>query len=134
MNLDNYGSREACQRLHDAGIVLETDMNWVKCKDGMWVFMFIGDVGKHAIGEVETWISAPSLAEILRELPVYFDIDQCFQPNLVKVADDNKGVMYSAFYSLIVRKLPVPACYQSANPTDALIELRIWLEERKEGT
>ena len=144
MNPLNYASLEASKRLVEAGIVLGTEVCWSP------IFDFnMSSVGKPV--PIKDWelmhrehinssmwalkaIPAPSMAEVWRELPVYFDIDQCFQPNLVKVADDNKGVMYSAFYSLIVRKLPVPACYQSANPTDALIELRIWLEERKEGT
>ena len=123
MNSLNYGSREACERLFKAGIVLETE-HWHGWDGRIY--------RKDEVPYGTARVPAPSMAEVWRELPVYFEVDMCFQPNLVKVADDTIGVMYSAFYSKINNERPVPACYQSTNPTDTLIYLRIWLEERKE--
>ena len=129
MNPLNCGSLEACQRLQAAGIVLKTDYKWSKTIYSDYE-LCNRDAHLHAI-EIHSF-PAPSMAEVWRELPVYFEVDQCFQPNLVKVADDSKGMMYSAFYSHIDNKRPVPACYQSSNPTDALIDLLIWVGQRKE--
>ena len=125
MNPDNYGSREACQRLVDAGIVLETEFYHSTKGWGIVTKKY-----KESYPE-DPCVPAPSMAEVWRELPVYFEVDMCFQPNLVKVADDTIGVMYSAFYSKINNERPVLACYQNTNPTDALIYLLIWVRKGK---
>ena len=130
MNSLNYGSREACERLFKAGIVLETDFYW--CDNLGWVTLR----PKEDIPiESCDWkiYPAPSMAEVWRELPIISKgpSPSLFIPYLVKVADDSEGVVYSAFYA-VGEERPVPVVYQNSNPTDALIDLRIWLEERKE--
>ena len=101
MNELNYGSREACERLVKAGIVLETEKMWIyarhiplKGADKSWKLF-----DRQSLMAIEATdqrpdciLPAPSMAEAWRELP------------------------------------------ENTNPIDALIYLRIWLEERKEGT
>jgi hypothetical protein len=62
MNPNNYGTLEACQRLVDAGIVLETDFYWARRSSVMERelvargYIMYGDP-----------IPAPSMAEVWRE-------------------------------------------------------------------
>ena len=107
MNTNNYGSREACQRLVDVGIVLETEAHWIKYGPE-WELKFRQGV------DAEYGIPAPSMAEVLRVLPIGATIEKA-------------GNCYHAFvvieggYGRIIR----------ANPADTLIDLLIWV--RKEG-
>ena len=128
MNPLNYCTLPYAQKLQAAGIVMDTQKNWVKCKDGIWVFMFIGDVGRHAIGEVETWISAPSMYEAWMELPgklstqwaeYYLLIGKDEEETVVEYRDTHWNLLGGSRHS-------------NVNPTDALIDLRVWLEGRKE--
>ena len=63
MNELNYASLEASKKLHEAGIVLETDALWSLFLDG---FHLIMKTELHPL--VENY-PAPSMAEVLRELP-----------------------------------------------------------------
>jgi hypothetical protein len=65
MNPNNYGSLEASQRLHAAGIVLETEKVW-GFRDGIWSLF---DRAGIDLEEVIKHIPAPSPAEVWRELP-----------------------------------------------------------------
>jgi len=107
MNELNYASREASQRLVDAGIVLETEAIWSLFYDG-WRLVLRTEL--HPL--VEDY-PAPSMAEVWRELP---DTTQII---LIK-----RGVFHVVHYAS-------NAIYTRKNPTDAMIELLIWV--RKEA-
>lgn len=111
MNQLNYGSSEACKRLVDAGIVLETDFYHTENEDG----------SNYAIRPKEdrekyVYCPAPSMAEVWRELPVgrtlytLFDGDECF---FWYTNSGGAGKVFS-----------------NTNPTDALIDLLIFARGR----
>ncbi len=119
MNPLNYGSLEACQSLVEKGIVLETEAVWYSVYGNNKKFL-VSDVEYQRIADkhsrdVFTSIPAPSLAEVLRELKeLSFSIR--LQKNgtfLIWLEDDT--------YEEI-----------NKNSTDTLIELLIWVRERKE--
>ena len=100
MNTQNYASLEASKRLHDAGIVLETDVVWARDENGV----------------LES-CPAPSMAEVWRELPD--DIDG---HELGMGKED--GESYVFYKSL--KDFPY-----NTNPTDALIDLLIWVRSER---
>jgi len=116
MNESNYGTLEACKKLVEKGIVLETEAGWYKifrpgCHDFDMVLSarsgnekFYGDN-----------YPAPSMAEVWRELKeLSFSCRlQKDGSYLVWLEDDT--------YEEINR-----------NPTDALIDLLIWVKEQKD--
>lgn len=137
MNEQNYASLEACQRLVKAGIVLETEAAWillpnlyVTLADGsspkFWQLISKDNpayrVGLHR--DYET-IPAPSMAEVWRELPKRHRAKNFGLCPLIMLAGDNDETI---------------VCYGSAslaqivndNPTDALIDLLIWVRKEKE--
>ena len=130
MNPLNYGTREACQRLVDAGIVLETEFTWGHCimkKADYWI---IQPNSCHFLnGEPE--YPAPSMAEVWRELhkltmDFYLSIHPpetllTVEPSIFKMTEVT--YLYNT-YSLAKHFL-------STNPTDALIELLIWARKEK---
>lgn len=59
----NYGSREACQRLFDKGIVLETDAEWCQLSNGIGIYLRT----QFKEGIFIVLAPAPSLAEVMRE-------------------------------------------------------------------
>ena len=109
MNNLNYASFEASKRLVDAGIVLETDFYWARDSNG-WYLRTYGTYER----EVLESIPAPSMTEVLEELPN----NTAFLKNKVYYASvggsDNE---YKEFVG--------------ANPTDALINLLIWVRKEK---
>lgn len=111
MNNLNYASLEASQKLHDAGIVLETDWYWVKLitKEG-WVLSTLDNV----VLKFYESIPAPSMAEVLKELPN----NTAFLKNKIYYA--STGGKDNAYKEFI-----------STNPTDALINLLIWTRKEK---
>ena len=110
MNELNVGTREACQRLVDAGIVLETDYYW--CRDDS-VGWYIRDESTFTF-DVHESIPAPCFAEVWRELP----IGTRFQKG-EKASYAWKGGEWNESLQC------------ENNPTDALIELLIWVERQK---
>lgn len=124
MKTYNYGSHEVCQRLVDAGIVLETEAWWGMISNNQWILQK-GD-SKYKASNV--LVPAPSMVEVWRSLPLYTnDIGQYMLPNLVKVSFD----LYSAFYSNCDGDRPVPQVYQNNKSTDALIDLLIWVRTKE---
>ena len=107
MNTQNVGSLEACQRLVDAGIELETEAYWIRVANSP---MMLVD-NRHGADE---YYPAPSMTEVLEELPN----NTAFLKNKVYYASvggsDNE---YKEFVG--------------ANPTDALINLLIWVRKEK---
>ena len=123
MNPNNYASLEASNRLVEAGIVLETDCIWVKWysdnyPQGEWRLKY------KALIQVEEFTEqypAACFTEVWRELP-----DQVSRAGVISEAKalighkDNQEAMYWPH-----------AVYINTNPTDALIDLLIWV--RKEA-
>ena len=129
MNTNNYASLEASKRLVDAGIVLETDFYWTEVTRGtgklekncfapggyceglqqVWeaVYKPNGVIGENI------W-SAPSMAEVWRELPERTSIRKTELCACVWI--ENGGPKWDMI---------------NTNPTDALIDLLIWVTEQK---
>jgi hypothetical protein len=126
MNELNYTTLEVSQRLYEKGIVLETEKVWALNE---WPVT----IDSHVIYK-EEWrlidrpmigykkqIPAPSMAEVWRELPDHLDSPLS---DLV-ITKDSMGIT-TCFYK-------VGHECESTNPTDALIDLLIWVvEQRKE--
>jgi hypothetical protein len=114
MNEQNYGSFEACKRLYDAGIVVETEAVW--CKYGNnWSIGYRGLVEDDP--RKRPFIPAPSMAEAWRMLPD--KIDGGYELALFKIMNGNQAGYIRE--NTIFRPL-----FFSVIPTDALIDLLIW--------
>jgi hypothetical protein len=143
MNPNNYGTRDACQRLVDAGIVLETEAVWIADEyppfgSSMKILLkwdlrnkkelIFANFGKLPDGI----IPAPSMAEVWRELPPqigdgYLELGKneiegttwaCYVEN-INDCDEHDEVDHGL--------------QKNTNPTDALIDLLIWVKAQKEG-
>jgi hypothetical protein len=131
MNPNNYGSLEACQRLVAAGIVLETENVWAFVP----ILRMVGGIEGNPPGKWELiqkplfpykdQVPASSMADVWRELPECIAADDVTWAFLTmgKMGDMTK-VSYGPSWNALQGFL-------NTNPTDALIYLRIWLEERK---
>ena len=105
MNELNYASLEASKKLHDAGIILETDAVW-EGKEGQ--------TRLNLKANCPDGFPAPSMAEVLEELPN----NTAFLKNKIYYASTGgKDNVYKEFIS--------------TNPTDALIDLLIWTRKEK---
>ena len=113
MNTQNYASLEASKRLHDAGIELETDFVWRLGADG-WKLL-TKDWVRDMMSNTYESLPAPSMTEVLEELPN----NTAFLKNKVYYASvggsDNE---YKEFVG--------------ANPTDALIDLLIFVKQQQQ--
>ncbi len=117
MNTQNYASLEACQRLVDAGIVLETEKAWFFSTTG-WELVDRHD--KHKVNK--HYLPAPSMAEVWRELPWVTDNYGLISMNKA----DN--VTYCGYRKGLAIREPK---FESNNPTDALIDLLIFVRNEK---
>ena len=109
MNELDYGSREACQRLVDAGIILETEFYWF-----YWNEKWHGhDAGTY---KVQKKIPRPSMAEVWRELKT----DTIFHFSITNGVTDIWPLLPEGDYRPL---------FKNTNPTDSLIDLKIWLSE-----
>ena len=109
MNTQNVGNFEACKRLVEAGIVLETDFYWARDSNGWYLRTYVTYER-----EVLESIPAPSMTEVLKELPN----NTAFLKNKIYYASTGgKDSVYKEFIS--------------TNPTDALIDLLIWTRKEK---
>lgn len=108
MNPNNYASLAASKRLVEAGIVLETEVVWAT--DGLdWVLMSRDRCGSWMQG-----IPAPSMVEVWRDL-----LDITISIRLQK----------DGLYFLFLADDTFES-YRD-NPTDALIDLLIWVRKEK---
>jgi hypothetical protein len=118
MNQLNYGTLEACQRLHEAGIGIKTENVWFFSTTG-WelVDRYIQHpVNKH-------YLPAPSMAEVWRELPCYHNSGVFGNlPLIMCKSDQGTAVGYGEM--LLMQTV-------NTNPTDALIDLLIWVRKRE---
>jgi hypothetical protein len=117
MNELNYGTKEACQRLYDAGIVVETEAVWRFDKDKD--VYFLTNCNPMSI---TTDIPALSMAEAWRELPDWID-----DYGTLEITKFNDALTCGYHKGLAVRK-PV---FKNHNPTNALIYLLIWVTKEK---
>ena len=127
MDQNNYGSREACQRLVDAEIVLETDFVWVdiplqKKPFNNWVLISNEEYRK----VFNTCASYPalSMSEVWRELPDTYSSREIAYLRIAKLENGDTVCGYLSY------KEPLQI-YQNINPTDALIDLLIWVRKEK---
>jgi hypothetical protein len=130
MNTNNHATLEACQRLHDAGIVLEADF-YFKDFDGEISFVsrkvrdiWLAEVARGDASPLAVFIPAPSMPEVWRELPEGIngdDLDMWKAGGLTNVTYLGANLNLSRFVA------------RNTNPTDALIDLLIWVKAQKEG-
>jgi hypothetical protein len=114
MNKDNYATLEASKRLVDAGIVLETEKYWYQDVHGWYLGLTPTVLGKHT----PKHISAPSPAEVLRELPEQTYLKKSRHFYLARLHDKDE----------------IGKTASNTNPTDCLIDLLIWtVQQKKEG-
>ena len=127
--MNDYASLEASKRLVDAGIVLETEFSYYQEKPSsnpnIHSFGFLQEEmefkrlfsgGETLSGNKNLYnqvIPAPSMAEVWRELPS----DCIVQTGIQTYATAGFGMKDKDFYSI--------------NPTDALIDLLIWVRKEK---
>ena len=115
MNSNNYGSREACEKLFKAGVVLETEHCWYP---SIFLDKWLLKNSKWKDGKK---LPAPSMAEVWRKLP---------EEAILHIYFDSRGTVIE--YRLASLTICVAKTVYDTNPTDALIDLLIWV--RKEGT
>lgn len=125
MNPLNYASLEVSKKLVDAGIVLETEAYWWKAHQRIdWILQYknvgIGDMLTQSVN----CIPAPSMAEVWRELPEGFQ-----QSRSCPVFWVEAEIHYAAYMQDFRITSPY---FNSTNPTDALIDLLIWVKENKD--
>lgn len=118
MNPLNYGSREACQRLVDAGIVLETEFVWYEFWNGteQYYSLSINNIPGHP------HIPAVSMAEAWRELPEQHEGCQLtLMKNYHKEYQNIAGYLGEVEWN--INRF-------NTNTTDALIYLLIWVRTK----
>jgi hypothetical protein len=130
MNPNNYASLAASKRLVEAGIVLETEALWVKwyfdTSTNMNYSPFEWRLMYRSLTQVDLeYIPAPSMAEVWRELPETIDE---YDLTCEKIFN---GGMQAGYTTYDVSGLRWKVLLNAANPTDALIDLLIWV--RKEA-
>jgi hypothetical protein len=128
MNPLNYASLEASKRLVEAGIVLETEAVWHLQGDNETYFLQAqGSSAELCV----RWgdFPAPSMTEVWRELPDHIDqadllLDKSSggdtYAGYVTPADVEDGKEEKEVHGLL-----------DINPTDALIDLLIWVRKEK---
>lgn len=113
MNPNNYATLEASKRLVEAEIVLETEAQWSI---------------DHLVHRKKPWASdipAPSVAEVLRELP------DSHGPSTTLILEKHNNEVIAGYFDWDEEDFIKPN-FRSANPTDALIDLLIWVRGKEE--
>lgn len=129
MNPNNYASLEASKRLVEAGIVLETEAGWYKIfRPGCHSFDMVLSLRSGNEKFYGDNYPAPSMAEVWRELPATVPEKGLYAPLKLRKAGDGKT--WGSYFrdgSQIIDSIKA-----DTNPTDALIDLLIWV--RKEAS
>ena len=119
MNELNYATFESSKRLMDAGIMLKPYAYFFCDQSGEWK-LIVGLPGIKSFVADGLAIPAPSMAEVWRELPDFIDIEtQRYRKTLYR----DGGLSVCWFFGLQESR------FQSRNPTDALIDLLIWVQK-----
>ena len=135
MNPNNYASLEASKRLVNAGIVLETDAVWIyarhiplKGADRIWKLFDRRSLMAIEVTEQRpsALIPAPSMAEVWRELSSFITREWDFANKLILTIKKMPFGITDCYYGDTTEKL----C-SNINPTDALIDLLIWVRKEK---
>ena len=118
MNTQNFARLEACKRLVEAGIVLETDFYWVKLiTRDEWVLSTLDNV----VLKFYESIPAPSMAEAWRELPEHITKGGTIQYLEMGKTGSKTYAAYDFADDYILFD----------NPTDALIDLLVYIRKEK---
>ena len=130
MNKDNFATLEACQRLIDAGIVLETDARWRFNNHSFEWILFADDSTSI---EIAVCYPAPSMAEVWRGLP-----PQIGDGYLELGKNEIEGATWACYVENINDCHEHDEVYhglqKNTNPTDALIDLYIWTVGQEGGS
>ena len=111
INPDNYGTHPACEKLYDAGIVLETDAHWYLRKhDNKWVCT----LRTPQVTEYFECIPAPSPAEVWRELANY-----------------SIELIYRRILAVTEYELTIPEMFKLFLDLDSAISVLIWAKGEK---
>jgi hypothetical protein len=129
VNKLDYGSLEACKRLRDAEIVVETDFYhvvWHNTHFPIESKEWVSSCG-NVVGEND-FIAYPalSMAEAWRILPWKTTISGCVCYRTLY--QEREDMCIAAYYW---QGVPLMTC-RNINPTDALIDLKIWIEKGEE--
>jgi len=124
MNPLNYASLEASKRLVEAGIVLETEAGWYKIfRPGCHSFDMVLSMRSGNEKFYGDNYPAPSMAEVWRELPETIDE---YDLTCEKIFN---GGMQAGYTTYDVSGLRWKVLLNAANPTDAMIDLLIWVRK-----
>ena len=124
MNPLNYASLEASKRLVEAGIVLETEAGWYKIfRPGCHSFDMVLSMRSGNEKFYGDNYPAPSMAEVWRELPETIDE---YDLTCEKIFN---GGMQAGYTTYDVSGLRWKVSLNAANPTDAMIDLLIWVRK-----
>ncbi len=128
MNPNNYASLEASKRLVEAGIEMETEAAWCPFgRNGEYKLLPIEYFPPTEVSK-DVRIPAPCMTEVWRELPATVPDRGLYVPMKLRKAGDGKTwVSYFRDGSQIIDSIKA-----DTNPTDALIDLLIWV--RKEAS
>jgi hypothetical protein len=120
----NYGSLEACKRLRDAEIVVETDFWWVNFPRTGWNIVKKQDAD--FVARIDS-IPALSMAEAWRLLPgelklkdIWY-LKHLYQDQIYTYAE------YVGLDRILLKQI------KNTNPIDAMIDLKIWVEKEKKN-
>ena len=121
MNELNYASLEASKKLVDNGIVLETEAGWYKIfRPGCHAFVMVLSMRSGNEKFYGDNYPAPSMAEVWRELPEQYEDEY-----LRVFKDGDRTFCGRSRYGEYANGL------SSKNPTDALINLLIYIRKEK---
>jgi len=123
MNELNYTSLPLSRKLVENGIDLKTEA--VFCSDGLSGSKY--DLIQRPLFPYKEQYPAPSFAELWRELPVSIERDGITYNKTLKGFRDVNVATYESLESRTVE------LFLSANPSDALAELLIWVKGREKG-
>lgn len=118
MKESNYCSLKVSQRIFDAGIEIETDVVWFESMTG-WML-------SNRENNYESFIPAPTFAEIWAELPE--DIGHDAMVCSLMLWKFNHGKFTEIGYW---RHTQIIKSVLNENPADAAAELLIWVKEEK---
>ena len=124
MNPNNYASVKASKRLVEAGIVLETEAGWYKIfRPGCHSFDMVLSMRSGNEKFYGDNYPAPSMAEVWRELPETIDE---YDLTCEKIFN---GGMQAGYTTYDGSGLRWKVLLNAANPTDAMIDLLIWVRK-----